>query len=163
MKPANPSAIRSRPAGGPDPPPPSRRRRWSPRPWRAARRPRSRPPAAAGAATVAVDTAVDGGWPRVYDLPSGGSILLYQPQIATWDKQTHMVAFSAVSLRANGAEKPVLGSIKLEADTQVALDERLVNFQKLQITEANFKELAKERVAEIVGADRPRRSRPRIG
>ena len=56
-------------------------------------------PAAAGA-TVAVDTAVDGGWPRVYDLPSGGTILLYQPQIATWDKQTHMVAYSAVSLRA---------------------------------------------------------------
>ena len=107
--------------------------------------------AATGAATVAVDTAVDGGWPRVYDLPSGGTILLYQPQIATWDKQTHMVAYSAVSLRANGAEKPILGSIKLEADTQVALDERLVNFQKLQITEANFKELAKDRVAEVVG------------
>src|SRR6188472_3551266 len=106
--------------------------------------------AATGAATVAVDTAVDGGWPRVYDLPSGGTILLYQPQIATWDKQTHMVAYSAVSLRANGAEKPILGSIKLEADTQVALDERLVNFQKLQITEANFKELAKDRVAEVV-------------
>ena len=106
-------------------------------------------PAAAGA-TVAVDTAVDGGWPRVYDLPSGGTILLYQPQIATWDKQTHMVAYSAVSLRASGAEKPVLGSIKLEADTRVALDERLVNFQNLKITEANFKELAKERVAEVV-------------
>ena len=106
-------------------------------------------PAAAGA-TVAVDTAVDGGWPRVYDLPTGGTILLYQPQIATWDKQTHMVAYSAVSLRASGAEKPVLGSIKLEADTKVALDERLVNFQNLKITEANFKELAKERVAEIV-------------
>ena len=96
------------------------------------------------------NTAVDGGWPRVYDLPSGGTILMYQPQIATWDKQTHMVAFSAVSLRANGAEKPVLGSIKLEADTKVALDERLVNFQNLKIAEANFKELAKERVAEVV-------------
>ena len=106
-------------------------------------------PAAAGA-TVAVDTAVDGGWPRVYDLPSGGTILLYQPQIATWDKQTRMVAYSAVSLRTQGAEKPVLGSIKLEADTRVALDERLVNFQNLKITEANFKELAKERVAEVV-------------
>ena len=106
-------------------------------------------PAAAGA-TVAVETAVDGGWPRVYDLPSGGTILMYQPQIATWDKQTHMVAYSAVSLRATGAEKPVLGSIKLEADTKVALDERLVNFQNLKIAEANFKELAKERVAEVV-------------
>ena len=73
-----------------------------------------------------------------------------------------MVAYSAVSLRANGAEKPILGSIKLEADTQVALDERLVNFQKLQITEANFKELAKDRVRRSSRRS-TRRSRPRIG
>ena len=77
---------------------------------------------------------------------------MYQPQIATWDKQTHMVAFSAVSLRANGAEKPALGTIKLEADTQVALDERLVNFQNLKITEANFKDAGQ-------GAGRARSSR----
>ncbi len=32
----------------------------------------------------------------------------------------------------------------------MALDERLVNFQNLKIAEANFKELAKERVAEVV-------------
>src|SRR4029453_12629649 len=35
---------------------------------------------------------IDGGWPRIYDLPSGGSILLYQPQIASWDQQKKMVA-----------------------------------------------------------------------
>ena len=33
-------------------------------------------------------TPVDGGWPRIYDLPSGGSILVYQPQIASWENQT---------------------------------------------------------------------------
>src|SRR5262249_29131521 len=30
---------------------------------------------------------VDGGWPRSYVLPSGGSILMYQPQISSWDNQ----------------------------------------------------------------------------
>ena len=63
---------------------------------------------------------VDGGWPRLYDLPSGGTMLVYQPQVASWDKQTHLVAFSAVSYRAKAGDKPAIGTIKIEADTQVA-------------------------------------------
>ena len=58
---------------------------------------------------------------------SGGSILLYQPQISSWDKQKHLVAFSAVSYRTKGAEKPAVGTIKFEADTKVAVAERLVS------------------------------------
>jgi hypothetical protein len=92
---------------------------------------------------------IDGGWPRTYRLPSGGSILVYQPQTARWEQQAHLVAFSAVSYRATGTEKPALGTIKLEADTSVALTERLVKFQKLRIVEANFQTLPKERVREI--------------
>src|SRR5438045_3451919 len=79
---------------------------------------------------------IDGGWPRAYALPSGASILLYQPQIASWEKQAHMVAFSAVSYRATAAEtKPAMGTVKIEADTKVALDDRLVKFDKMKITE----------------------------
>ena len=92
---------------------------------------------------------VDGGWPRADALPSGASVLLYQPQIASWDKQKHMVAMSAVSYRANATDKPVLGTVKLEADTSVAVSDRLVKFTNLKISEANFGSLAKEKVAEI--------------
>src|SRR4051794_27343752 len=52
-------------------------------------------PAAAKSAAATPDP--DGAWPRMYALPSGASVLLYQPQIASWDKQTKLVAFSAVS------------------------------------------------------------------
>ena len=65
---------------------------------------------------------IDGGWPRLANLPSGGTILVYQPQVASWDKQKHLVAFSAVSYRAKAADKPAIGTIKLEADTKVALE-----------------------------------------
>ena len=58
---------------------------------------------------------IDGGWPRIYDLPSGGTILVYQPQVASWDKQKQLVAFSAVSHRAKAGDKPAIGTIKLEA------------------------------------------------
>ena len=84
------------------------------------------------AAAVAAAPPVDGGWPRTYALSSGGSVLVYQPQTSSWEKQTHLVAFSAVAYRATAADKPALGTIKLEADTQVALTERLVRFQKLR-------------------------------
>ena len=85
----------------------------------------------------------------MYSLPSGGSILVYQPQIASWDKQTRMVAFSAVSYRSKAGDKPALGTIKLEADTKVAVPDRLVSFQKMKIAEANFQTLPKEQIREI--------------
>jgi hypothetical protein len=135
-------------------------------PWQAAARPanaRAQPPsntttapgqqpasAQPSPATASSATApIDGGWPRVYNLQSGGTILLYQPQVASWDKQVHLVAFSAVSHRAKDAEKPAIGTIKLEAETRVALEDRLVNLHNLKIVEANFQTLPKEQVREI--------------
>ena len=105
---------------------------------------------AAATATATTAAPIDGGWPRFYDLPSGGSILVYQPQISSWDKQTHLVAFSAVSYRAKAAEKPAVGTIKLEADTTVALSDRLVKLQNMKIVEANFQTVPKEEVREVV-------------
>jgi len=93
---------------------------------------------------------VDGGWPRAYITPSGGNVLVYQPQVASWDKQKHMVAFSAVSYQPKGSQKPTPGSLKVEAETTVALDDRLVSFAPFQITEANFATLSKEQTREIV-------------
>jgi hypothetical protein len=103
------------------------------------------------AATAASTTPpVDGGWPRFYNLSSGGSILIYQPQIASWEKQAHLIAFSAVSYRSKTSEKPTVGTVKLEADTKVALEDRLVSIQNMKISEANFTSLPKEQVREIV-------------
>ena len=74
---------------------------------------------------------------------------MYQPQVATWDKQAHMVAFSAVSYRNQAADKPVVGTVKIEADTKVALADRLVNFHQMKVVEANFPTLPKEQVSEV--------------
>ena len=93
---------------------------------------------------------VDGGWPRHYETPSKGKVVVYQPQIASWDEQTHMVGYSAVSYEPAGANKTELGTIKLESDTKVALDERLVSFSALGITEANFPSLSPDQTKEVV-------------
>src|SRR5262245_8292116 len=122
--------------------------------------PQTSPPATAkpttaskpAASTSAAAAPVDGGWPRVYELASGGSVLVYQPQIASWDQQKRIAAFAAVSYRTKAADKPAIGTIKLEADTQVALTDRLVSFRQLKITEANFQTLPKEQLREVVAA-----------
>ena len=57
----------------------------------------------------------------------------------------------------------MLGTIKIEADTRVALDERLVNFQNLKIVEANFQTLAKEQSREVVAQIDQGASRTRSG
>jgi hypothetical protein len=61
-----------------------------------------------------------------------------------------MVAYAAVAFTAKGAAKPALGTVKVEADTTVAVTERLVNFTQVKLTESNFPDLPKEQVREIV-------------
>ena len=58
-------------------------------------------------AAAAATQPIDGGWPRVYDVGGDASILVYQPQIASWDRQKHMVGRAAVSYRDKTTTKPV--------------------------------------------------------
>jgi hypothetical protein len=92
----------------------------------------------------------DRGWPRGYSLASEAQVVLYEPQIATWDDHKHMVALAAVSYVTKGEQKPTLGTIKIETDTLVSTEQRLVKFSTLKITEANFQTLPKEQTREII-------------
>src|SRR5262249_41369357 len=118
----------------------------------AAAKPTPAPAAAKPAPAPAAAAAgpADPGWPRAYETGSGAKVLVYQPQVASWDQQKRMVAFAAASYQEKGATKPALGSLKLEADTKVSVAERLVNFTDLRITESNFPTLAKEKTREAV-------------
>src|SRR3982751_1565726 len=64
----------------------------------------------------------DTGWPRGYSLPSEAQVVLFQPQVATWENQKHMVALAAVQYVVKDEKKPTLGTIKFEADTEVSLE-----------------------------------------
>jgi len=77
-------------------------------------------------------------------------MVVYQPQIATWENQKHAVALAAVSVIGKGETKPSLGTIKIETDTEVSLEQRLVRFTNIKITETNFQTLAKEKTQEVV-------------
>jgi hypothetical protein len=106
-------------------------------------------PIAAAQVTTQVPP-VDGGWPRAYTTASGSRVVLYQPQIGLWPEQKHMTAGAAVSYQLKDAPKPVFGTIKIEVDTKVALDERLVQFGEFKITQAHFPNIANDQLAILV-------------
>jgi len=104
--------------------------------------------------TAAATTApVDQGWPRLYTTSSKGHVMVYEPQISSWANQKQMVAYAAASYQPPGASatsKPSLGTLQIEAQTHVSLDERLVSFASMHIVEANFPNLPKENLKETV-------------
>jgi hypothetical protein len=112
----------------------------------------AKPAAAKPAATAspASTRPIDGGWPRSYTTNSGAALVLYQPQVATWDQQKLMTAYAAASYTPAGAPKPALGTFQIEADTNVSVSERLVDFSKYRINEANFPTLPKEQLRTVI-------------
>src|SRR5688500_17196514 len=118
--------------------------------------PQAKPAAAKpapGAKPAAAAPVTDPGWPRNYITPSQGRVTIFEPQIASWANQKELIAYSAAQYQSNGSAataKPALGTIKLEAATKVSLEQRLVSFANLRITESNFPTVPKEQLREIV-------------
>jgi hypothetical protein len=108
-------------------------------------------PAAAKTATSSpvASRPIDGGWPRAYTTNSGAALVLYQPQVSDWKDQKLMTAYAAASYTPPGASKPALGTMQIEADTTVSVAERLVDFSKYRIVEANFPTLPKEQLQTV--------------
>jgi hypothetical protein len=110
----------------------------------------AKPAATAKPATAAAaPPPLDGGWPKGSTTPAGARLTLYQPQVASWDNKERMVAYSAVAYEVPGAEKPILGTVKFEADTSVAMDKRLVSFERLKVSEMNFATASREQTQDI--------------
>jgi len=102
------------------------------------------------AADAPAPAPVDGGWPRAYITGSGASLTLYEPQVANWLDQKRMVMYAAVSYTARD-RRTALGTIRIEADTRIAVVERLVNFSEFTITASNVPTLTREQLTAVVG------------
>jgi hypothetical protein len=103
---------------------------------------------AATQATPPPGTNADTGWPRTVTL-NHGTAVWYQPQVESWVNQKQIVAWSAVAYTPTGAKAPALGTVKIEGPTQVAVDDRVVNFD-MRISEYNFKSLSPDQVKTLV-------------
>ena len=87
----------------------------------------------------------------MYDAASGGTILRVSAADCELGRaEAHGRVQRRVVQRRRARDKPALGTVKIEADTKVAVDERLVNFSRCKITEANFPTLPKDQVREVI-------------
>ena len=105
-------------------------------------------PAAQPAAQA--DPTVDGGWPKAFTTNAGAALVVYQPQISSWADQRHLVMYSAVSYQAKGAPATAYGTIKVEANSNVSVDARLVSFSDFVITQSNFPGLQKDQIRDLL-------------
>jgi len=94
----------------------------------------------------------DAPWPRRFQTSAGGIIVMYEPQIATWDDRKVMSAYAAVSFTPASGAQPLIGSIEIEADTNVSVPERLVDFSKFRVVTSHFATATTEQTAAAVAA-----------
>jgi hypothetical protein len=92
----------------------------------------------------------DGGWPRRHLASDGAVVVVYEPQISSWDDQRLLTMHAAVSYTAKGSDMPLLGTIIAEADTRVSVDERLVDFSSFRIVQSNFPTASREQGRNVV-------------
>src|SRR5262245_57692390 len=82
--------------------------------------------AAPATVTPPPGTNADTGWPRTLQMQNG-TLVWFQPQIESWTDRKKIVAWSAVAYTPLTATQAALGTIKIEGDTKVSLDEDVVS------------------------------------
>jgi len=96
-------------------------------------------PALAGALSLMIQLAPAGSleqWPLVLE-SAGVTNTIYQPQLDSWD-YVSLTAHAAIAVQPARAPQPTFGVIEVSAKTFVDRAERMVSFQEVQITKANF-------------------------
>jgi hypothetical protein len=100
-------------------------------------------------ASAAPAAAPDGGWPRSMSMASGATLIMYQPQLLSWDGETQLVAMAAIEYLATASATPQLGTIKIKSPTSVSMDTRLVQLTKVQVSDIRFTSLTKDQLKDV--------------
>src|ERR1700678_995074 len=78
-------------------------------------------------------------WPKVIDR-DGNHVILYQPQVKTWQKYRTLVADTAISITPQGG-KQILGVISWKADTLANVSLRTVYVHDIEVLSSRFPSL----------------------
>lgn len=91
---------------------------------------------AAPAPAQATSAPADGGWPRQF-VSDGIALTVYQPQLDSWDAR-RLQSHAAVSVRPPGAPDATFGVLWISARTDVDKENRLVDFEDVELTKVSF-------------------------
>src|SRR3990170_1987845 len=83
-------------------------------------------------------------WPREFKNKDGAKLVMYAPQIESWEEFSKLQARVAMAFAKNAKESPQLGSFLLSADTEADHETRLVKFKNLKASEVKFPSLKPE-------------------
>ncbi len=78
-------------------------------------------------------------WPRVIDR-DGAHVIVYQPQVRSWQNYRTLVADSAISITPAG-QKQILGVVSWKADTITNVSTRTVFIRDIQVLSSRFPSL----------------------
>ena len=83
--------------------------------------------------TGATITSATQGWPRVFQGAGGQQVVVFQPQILSWEDQFDLKFRAAVAVYENGSSQPVYGVINGSADTYNNLEARTAYLDNIQL------------------------------
>jgi len=95
-------------------------------------------PAAAAPRTAATKTPAPG-WPRTFDR-DGAHVVVYQPQLKSWQRYRELVADTAISITPTGG-KQILGVISWNAETVTDVNARTVYIHNVHVLSSRFPSL----------------------
>src|ERR1700752_985782 len=78
-------------------------------------------------------------WPKVFDR-DGNHVVLYQPQLKSWQKFRELVADTAISITPQGG-KQILGVISWKANTIANVSARTVYVHDIEVLSSRFASL----------------------
>src|ERR1700679_3410440 len=78
-------------------------------------------------------------WPKVFDR-DGNHVILYQPQLRSWQKYRELVADTAISITPQGGQQ-MLGVISWKADTIANVSTRTVYVHDIEVLSSRFPSL----------------------
>jgi hypothetical protein len=85
-------------------------------------------------------------WPRVFDR-NGNHVIVYQPQLKTWQNYRTLVADTAISITPAG-QKQILGVVSWKADTIANVSTRTVFIRNIEVLSSRFPSLPPAEEAE---------------
>lgn len=98
----------------------------------------------------AADSVVDPGWPREYT-KDGAKMLLYQPQVDSWEDYGTLTMRAAISVLPKGAKDPVFGALYVKAATKTDMETRTVLIKDIEVTSLRFPNLNDAEADKLTG------------
>jgi hypothetical protein len=86
-------------------------------------------------------------WPRTFE-KEGTTLVMYQPQVDSWDKHRHIRFRSAITLTQAGSSEQHVGVVAVKAHPTVDHDARLVLMTKLDVA-VRFPGLSPDKAAPL--------------